>query len=114
MLFRSLEVAGLAGSVVRNIGSGDVEAGKTSQAAQDEEGKEDVVGSSAQAEGEGDDSGCEAEGDLSVINSLAFSHDLLRGSFQLVERRFIPDQPANPVPVPSCCSSSAISQRDRP
>lgn len=60
----TLEIAGLARCVVRNVGGGDIEACKTGKTTQDENGEEDVVNSGAQTEREGHAGGGKTEGDL--------------------------------------------------
>lgn len=60
----SLEVAGFARGVLGDVGGGDVEAREAGETAEDEEGKANVVERGADADGEGDDGGSEAEGDL--------------------------------------------------
>lgn len=62
---RALEVLALARRVLGQHGDGHVEAREAGQAAEDEEGEEDVVEGGADAEGEGGAGGGDAEGDLS-------------------------------------------------
>jgi hypothetical protein len=60
----AFEVLGFAGRVFGNHGDGDVEARETGEAAEDEEGEQDVVDGGAEAEGEGCGGGADTEGDL--------------------------------------------------
>lgn len=60
----ALEVLGFAGCVLGHHGDGYVEARETGEAAQDEEGEQDVVDGGAEAEAEGCGCGGNAEGYL--------------------------------------------------
>jgi hypothetical protein len=64
---RAFKVLGFAGRVFGQHSDGDVEAREAGQAAEDEEGEEDVVEGRADAHGEGGSSGGDAEGDLRVV-----------------------------------------------
>lgn len=71
---RALKVLRFSGCVLGEHGDGDVEAGEAEEAAEDEEGEEDVVGWRAHAEGEGGGGGGDAEGYLwgLVSDSISF------------------------------------------
>jgi hypothetical protein len=60
----AFEVLALAGGVLGHVGNGDIEAREAREAAQHEEGEEDVVDGRAQTEREGGRGGGYAEGDL--------------------------------------------------
>lgn len=60
----ALEVLALARGILGQHGDGNVKARKAREAAQDEEGEEDVVGGGAEAKGEGGAGGCNAKGNL--------------------------------------------------
>lgn len=61
---RALKVLRLAGRVLGHHGDGDVEAREAREAAENEEGQEQVVDRGAETEGEGSGRGADAEGDL--------------------------------------------------
>jgi hypothetical protein len=60
----ALEELGFAGCVLGDEGGGDVEAREAREAAEHEEGEEEVVDGGAETEGEGCRGGGDAEGDL--------------------------------------------------
>lgn len=66
---RALEIGGLAVGVLWDGGRGHVEAGEAGEAAEDEEAEAEMVERSADADGEGNDGGGDAEGDLQVGRS---------------------------------------------
>lgn len=61
---RALKVGRLARRILGHVGDGDVEAREAGQAAQHEEGEDEVVGGGAEADCEGGGGGGDAEGDL--------------------------------------------------
>lgn len=80
----SLEVVGLSRGIVRDVGNRHVETGKASQAAQHEEGQEDMVQRCTHAEGESDTGGSQTKGDL---QSSHVSMVMSRSRPQAVSRR---------------------------
>lgn len=69
----SFKVFRLSGRVFGKHGDGDVEAGQTREATEDEESKQDVVEGSAETEREGGGGGGDAEGDLVLFASTKSS-----------------------------------------
>lgn len=67
---RALKVLGLASRVLGDGGRGHVEACETGEAAQHEEGQTHVVEGRAYADGEGNNGGGQAEGDLWHISKV--------------------------------------------
>lgn len=61
---RALEVLGLASRVFGDVGDGDVEAREAREAAEHEEGEDEVVEGGAEADCEGGGGGGDAEGYL--------------------------------------------------
>ena len=58
---RALKVFGLAGGVFWQGGDSHIEAGKAGEAAEDEEGEEELVQRRAESDGKGGDGGRDAE-----------------------------------------------------
>jgi hypothetical protein len=95
----AFEVLRLPGRILGHHGDGYVEARETGQAAEDEEGKQEVIEGRAQTEAEGGGSGSDAEGDLHGV--LAF---LMPG---VSKREHKPSRRESPTPVPSDWPSSS-------
>lgn len=102
---RALKVLALAGCILGQDRDGDVEAGKTGEAAEDEEGEAGVVDSGAQTEREGHGSGSDAERDLGRVSFVLQSWFI---------GCVLPSRPGSRAPVPSCCSSSSTVRPCRP
>lgn len=83
---RALEVRRFAGLVFRHHGDSDVEARETCEAAEDEEGEQEVVHGCAEAKGEGGGCGSDAEGDLWVGGSVVRMLCWRKGAYQVSER----------------------------
>ena len=102
----SLEVFALSRLILGNIGNRDVETCKTSQAAENEECKDEMVDRCAEPNSESCSGWGDAKGDL--------QRGAISTSFITLCWGIVPDLPMNRALVPSNCSSSSIWQPCHP
>jgi hypothetical protein len=76
----AFEILRLAGRILGHHGDGYVEARETGQAAEDEEGEQEVVERRAQTETEGSGSGSDAEGDLHGVLAIVLAYCFREGT----------------------------------
>jgi hypothetical protein len=115
----AFEVLAFARCVFGQHGDGDVEAGQTREAAENEEGEEEVVEGRADAEGEGGCGGGDTEGYLLwflLVDVVCSCCCTMEGCVWCNERLEVnlPDQLKSLVPGPSSWPSSSIALPCRP